>query len=395
MLKHSDTNIEIMSAAIVSAGHDVAFLVPTKTGMEKSIMDAHDSVRAFLKRNEIHDFDEQKQGARHYLNAYLVTPNGLRDIKISLYRPISKNGDPRIWIYDLKKWAMPYNLIALILSRNQLFIVNCSIETNLNRALLYYIPKPSLVISSIAEELLCKLKYISSKGFIPTIRNGDTGVGKTLESLLGIAENSSKSPDYKGIEIKSARINQEGLQRNKSQLFSMAPKWKLSPIKSAKNLILTRGYIDTDGQNALRHTISGIKPNSRGLYLDIDYANDYLRQMFISTNANDMNPSHDMTWILKDLRSALLNKHKETFWVKALYKNDSPIESFHYIKLEHTQNPYINRLETLLENGLLTIDYTLHIKPNGKPRDHGYLFKLKANSIEALFPKPMQYDLTT
>ena len=31
------------------------------------------------------------------------------------------------------------------------------------------------------------------------------GVGYTLETLLGIAANSSKAPDYKGIEIKSGR----------------------------------------------------------------------------------------------------------------------------------------------------------------------------------------------
>ena len=50
-----------------------------------------------------------------------------------------------------------------------------------------------------------RLKEISSKGYIKTLRAGDTGVGFTLESLLDIPANSNKSPDFKGIEIKSSR----------------------------------------------------------------------------------------------------------------------------------------------------------------------------------------------
>ena len=38
---------------------------------------------------------------------------------------------------------------------------------------------------------------------IPGVRR-DTEVGRLLEELLGIRANSSRSPDYKGIEIKAA-----------------------------------------------------------------------------------------------------------------------------------------------------------------------------------------------
>ena len=162
-----------------------------------------------------------------------------------------------------------------------------------------------------------------------------------------------------------------------------------------ENLTLTRGYIDTDGLNALRHTISGEKPNSRGLYLDVDYANDYLCQMFTDVGTKDFSPEHDVTWVFDDLRKALKKKHNETFWVKARHNDNRKDEEFHYVEVEHTANPYINKLETLFETGLVTLDYTLHIKPSGKVRDHGYLFKIKANSMEALFPKPLLYDLTS
>ena len=115
--------------------------------------------------------------------------------------------------------------------------------------------------------------------------------------------------------------------------------------------------------------------------------------MFTNLNNKDFSPEHDMTWVFNDLRQALQKKHRETFWVKALHQGSEDIEEFHYVQVQHTANPFINNLETLFETGLVTMDYTLHIKPTGKTRDHGYLFKLKANSIEALFPKPLIYDL--
>lgn len=394
MIKESDTNLAKPSSAILNAGYDVAFLVPTATAMDKSIMDAHDSVRAFLKRNEIHDYAEQQQGVKRYIEAQYITSTGIIERKVSLYRPETKSGDPRIWVYGLKGVAQPYNLIALIYSEKQLFIVNCSNGKDLEVALGGMIPKPSYTLSSIASELIQKLKVISSKGYVPSLRQGDTGIGMTLETLLGIEANSSKAPDYKGIELKASRISKRGGSRNKNQLFSKTPNWKLSPMRTAENLVLTRGYIDADGQNALRHTISGSQPNSCGLYLDIDYANDYLRQMFTDVSTTDFSPEHDMNWVFDDLRKALRKKHNETFWVKAHHNDNRASEEFHYVKVEHTANPYINKLETLFETGIVTMDYTLHLKSSGKVRDHGYLFKLKANCVESLFPLPVEYDLT-
>ena len=393
MLKESDTEIEGVSAFILNAGYDVAFLVPTDTAMTKSIIDATDSVRAFFKRNGLHDYSVQTQGSKRQIKAQFVVGSDTVEQTVSLYRPVTKNGDPRIWIYGLKTLAKPFNLLALIYVENQLFIVNCSKRTELENALGSIIPSPDLALSQTAKELLQKLESIAGRGFIPSMRAGDTGVGMTLETLLGIAANSSRLPDYKGIELKSTRIDAAGRQRNRDQLFSKVPSWKLSPIVSAEKLVATRGYIDGDGQRALRNTVSGSSPNSQGLYLDVDYANDYLRQMFTDIKTQDFSPVHDMTWVMGDLKAALVKKHKETFWVKAHHNNDRANEKFHYVEVEHTANPYIHKLETLFETGLVTMDYTLHLKSTGKVRDHGYLFKLKANSSAALFPIVSHYDL--
>ena len=71
-------------------------------------------------------------------------------------------------------------------------------------------------------ELLSKLQYVAAKGWIATMRRGDTGVGYTLETLLGIRANSSRKPDFKGIEIKASRVRGSG---KKITLFSKTPAW--------------------------------------------------------------------------------------------------------------------------------------------------------------------------
>ena len=394
MLTKSDTDIEVVSTYILGAGYDVAFLVPTETAMNKSIMDAHGSVQAFMRRTGLHDYADQPQGVKKQIQANIITAEDVVEKKVSLYRPKTKDGDPRIWIYGLTKFATAYNLIALIAIESELFIVNCSRPKDLQAALSHALPPPESKGSSVASELLSKMLTISKLGFIPSVTQGDTGVGMTLEHQLGISANSDKAPDYKGIELKASRVDDKRRQKNKKQLFSKTPYWAECPVGSAEDLVLSRGYIDSDGQQALRHTINGSKPNSRGLFLDIDYANDYLRQMFTDVSHADFKPEHDMTWVLEDLRSALRKKHKETFWVKALHNNNRTTECFHYVEVQHTANPFIDRFEALIETGLITMDYTLHLKPSGKARDHGYLFKLKSGSLSALFPEPTVYDLT-
>lgn len=71
-------------------------------------------------------------------------------------------------------------------------------------------------------ELLHKIQLIHNQGFIPSITRGDPGVGDTLEHALGISRNNAKTPDYKGIELKAARLSRDGAARHsiKSTLFT-------------------------------------------------------------------------------------------------------------------------------------------------------------------------------
>ena len=57
-------------------------------------------------------------------------------------------------------------------------------------------------------ELLGKFDKVKDQGWIDTLREGDTGIGYTFESLLGIRENNDQKADFKGIEIKCKGIKE-------------------------------------------------------------------------------------------------------------------------------------------------------------------------------------------
>ena len=55
-------------------------------------------------------------------------------------------------------------------------------------------------------ELVTSLNQISGQ-WIPSHRTHDTGIGKTLEDLLGIPENNFPGPNGERVELKSMRKN--------------------------------------------------------------------------------------------------------------------------------------------------------------------------------------------
>ena len=144
---------------------------------------------------------------------------------------------------------------------------------------------------------------------------------------------------------------------------------------------------------ALRHTITGVKPNSLGLYFDLDYVNGYLRQMFKDVNVTDFNAEHDTTWLLDELKKRLQDKHKETFWIKAVSQGSGDYEKFHFVEVEHTMNPFISKFETLIETGIVTLDYTIKEIKSGAAKDQGYLFKIASKNLDLLFTRIEHYDL--
>lgn len=389
------TALEILTRHAVEA----ALLVPTPTGLEKSIFDATDGLREYLAERDYHDYATQAQGQDHKVlkQAYLVRPHSLEPTQVSLYRPTTKSGDPRIWLgHAVRSYASAFNLLALTVIGGTLYVLNMSdpsVQVSLDDA---GSPFRKLVdradqADEVASELLGLLRQISSKGYLRTLRPGDTGIGFTLESMLGISANSNQAPDYKGIEIKAKR-SRLGTDKSRSTLFSKVPNWKLSPVGNALGLLKARGYVDSDGRLSLYHTLSGLRPNSLGLALDIDAEKDWLRQVYHSPSNRTV--IHDVTWEIPVLKRDLAAKHRQTFWVRAMCRGAGIDEEFHYVEVQRTRRPMTANFVALVEAGVITVDYALHKKSETRARDHGYLFKIHPDNLGALFPPPEIHALS-
>ena len=250
MLKMSDTPIRGFLPFFANVGLQVAFLVPTPTGYQKSIMDATLPLREMLREAGIHNYAEQKQGPKFkaLVKTYYLAPDRMIETEASLYRPITKQGDPRIWFYNLKQYCVPCNLLAVLANKGNMYVLNLSNEEiveSMNSGFIREVIQQFVDDdNAIAKELLAKIQEIHNRGFLPSITVGDPGVGDTLENALGISRNPSKLPDYKGIELKASRTSTYNKTKtsNRVNLFTQVPDWANSRGMDRVKLLDTYGY---------------------------------------------------------------------------------------------------------------------------------------------------------
>tara|TARA_Y200000002_G_scaffold311359_1_gene268377 strand:+ start:87 stop:1280 length:1194 start_codon:yes stop_codon:yes gene_type:complete len=394
---------------IKNQGIDAVKLVITSTGYEKSIMDAIYPLRELFLKKKFHDYSLQKKGTenKEVNEIGIIEANGVIKTKISLYRPETKDGDPRLWVYGLKEYVKPNDEILFLFKEDKLFVLNTSkynVDRLLEPSLQEYSDvekdqvvthqkenfisdffKPSKYTNIYAKELLDKIKSISNQGYL-LAKEGDKEVGEVLERALGIKANSSQKPDYKGIEIKS-KFN----LKTRANLFAKVPNYShpLSKISKIYEIADIFGY-KQDGFMVLRNTISAKKPNSQRLFFRLDFNKEIL---FETTDRDDA-PKDFAVWEFSELIKSLEIKHKETFWVEASKKEIDGKKYFHYKKITHTLDPKSYLMPNLIQDGTITMDHL--IKPNSAKtgrKESGPLFKIKPSDISALIPIINNYEL--
>ena len=387
------TSIEIDRIKILTENSvELCLIEPTETGLVKSIMDATGSVRNFLKSKNIHDFGVQNQGqeSKVQITSKLIDTDKSINSVASLYRPNTKNGDPRIWFKGLGNYSKANDILGIIEFDGILYVLNITqinleklLNSNIHNPLKELIEEINHISNEVADELLILLNKIASQGPVPAMLKADTAIGRTLETLLGIDINSSKKPDYKGIELKSYR-DKKG---NRKNLFAQVPDWSLSKFKSSAEILNNFGY--NRGEDfKLYCTVSALVKNSQGLTLKLDSKMNQLLENSDKTNIGDF-----IAWNLETLHNRLLEKHNETFWIAA----DSIIidnkEHFQFKKVEHTRKPIVTQFDILLEQGIITLDHLIKRKPTGSVVEKGPIFKIKPNALNLLFPPSQSYSL--
>jgi hypothetical protein len=143
------------------------------------------------------------------------------------------------------------------------------------------------------------------------------------------------------------------------------------------------------GRLELYVTVTGL-PNRQGLYLKYGEEKAQLENRAVESGSD----IPVVVWQAADLQDDLRAKHRETFWVQAESRiASSGLEQFQFTKVTRTLSPLVGNLGPLINEGIITLDYTLSEKPGGKVRDHGYLFRIWPKDLGLLFPAVENYDL--
>ena len=215
----------------------------------------------------------------------------------------------------------------------------------------------------------------------------DTAIGRTLETALGIAINSRREPDYKGIELKSFRRAPKKSRENRKTLFAKVANWKLSKFKSSREILNAFGY-ERDADFKLYCTVSTQVENSQGLSFQMDDKAGLLNERSSRPEVGAF-----ATWQLQELREALAEKHNETFWVGALAHEIDGHEHFELRSVMHTRKPILSQFDILLEQGEITMDHLIKRNAKGRVSEKGPLFKIRAASLGLLFPPSVTHNL--
>lgn len=217
-----------------------------------------------------------------------------------------------------------------------------------------------------------------------------TGVGRTVETLLGIHMNADTIPDYKGIELKSHRE----ASRVRNTLFTQSPEWEISRLKSGKAIVEGYGYVPEGYDHKSLHvTLSTNKPNSQSLGLLVVPQKGILEADEFSPiqleDGSFQKIKDVVVWRLSKLHERLLIKHRETFWIDAETKKEHGKEYFRCTEILHTKNPIPAQFDVLLDQGQITVDFLL-CRRSGRDT---YSFKIKSGARGLLFPQSETYNL--
>lgn len=377
----------------------------TATGLKKSILDATTPMRTYFKENNVHDYALQNKGQDNkvIIKTYILTEYKEIETQTSLYRPETKDGDPRLWIYRLKETTEADDIHAIIApTPTSLFVINLTkvdivkcCESSLVNPIQDLISVFYHSSNLISNELLAILRSYENQ-WIDTDLRADTAIGRQVEALLGIEMNASKLPDYKGIELKSFRSQRPSIKKN---LFCKVPDWELSHLKSGAEIVDKYGYM-SGGIKSYRNTLYCKAPNSQNLRLNMNYPDDLLEiEEDKIIGENQYKKIADVAvWRLQTLHECLLTKHHETFWIEVDTRiGDQGQEQFMFNKIEHTRNPIVSQFDILLEQSMITVDLLLG-RPKvdletGKPKKGGdaVSFKIKKSAAGLLFPDSTIY----
>lgn len=208
---------------------------------------------------------------------------------------------------------------------------------------------------------------LKAKNWIKSERRGPTGIGHTLEKLIGLRENNVAYPDLGTIELKAHRINSNSM----ITLFTFNRKvWKMKPLEAIKKY----GTPDENGRLGLYFTMSRT-PNSTGLFLHIESETISVRHVSGEIVAE---------WQLEVLAERFTEKIPALILVSAFSEMRGDDEWFKFDRAQLLTGTSAAIIRSQILAGNILVDLRLHDKITSA-RNHGTGFRAHEDKLPLLF----------
>ena len=208
---------------------------------------------------------------------------------------------------------------------------------------------------------------LRKKGWVRSKRKGPTGVGHTLEWLLGLAENNIAIPDWGRVELKAHRIGSSSM----ITLFTFNRKvWRTKPLDAVRKY----GTPDENGRLGLYFTMSRT-PNSTGLFLHVEADAISVRHISGEIIAE---------WQLDALAERFMQKLPGLIVVSALCEMRGDVEWFKFERARLLAGTSPEIIRNQISEGNILVDLRLHDQVT-RARNHGTGFRAREDILPSLF----------
>jgi len=218
-----------------------------------------------------------------------------------------------------------------------------------------------------------KLQNIKKQGFVKSHRVGDTGIGKTLEDLLGIKENNIPLHDISDVaELKAYRKDATSMLT----LFTLEP---LPEGGDRDRLLLDNfGYSKRDNQRSkeLHSTLSCRRYNNQGLKLSV--GKDKIRVQGKGKRLN-------IYWDIESLEKKFHDKLPALVYVLADRKIIKNKEHFNFNEAYLLTDFDFESFKKMVKKDEIVVDFRMYYRPDGSVRNHGTGFRVKINKLYHAF----------
>ena len=298
--------------------------------------------------------------------------------KSAIYRELSAIHPAR----SAKSFEYKFQNISAILYENKFPYANGlrpmgNYQAALKHAVLKYLKQIKIQKRAPLDILVGKLKRLHSRDYLPVHGKGAGRYGLSLEHYLNIPQNSSKEPDFMGIELKTKR------GKTLQTLFSRAPSRYLA-CNDKNQLVEKFGYYDNKRGRQALYTSFNNRPDSLGFYLGAKED-----RIVVNKKKTEILEYDDSV-----LEDALLSKHNQTAYISvSAGRLLSGKTGCRFDQLLYCKTPSLLRFMRMASDGNIYLDFTLSEKA-GSVKDHGFLWRVPQDAIVDLYEKTRFIDLS-